>query len=58
MISHAMRKYHPATHDRIELYTSFGMLAGSSRRLNLSHPRPPNDSIASFESSGMVLTAS
>ena len=54
MISQAMRKYHPATHDRIELYTSLGTHAGSDSLRKRSQPLAPKASSASRESSGMV----
>src|SRR5712691_1333119 len=53
-VSLATRKNHPFDHDRIELYTSFGIAAGKARRRNRSHPRSPKLAAAASRSTGTV----
>jgi len=57
-VSLATRKNQPLLHDRIELYTSFGIAAGKARRRNRSIPRRPKLAAAASRSTGMVVNAS
>src|SRR2546422_9306667 len=53
-ISLATRKTHPLLQESIELYTSFGTVAGNTRRRNRSQSRAPKLLAASSRSCGIV----
>src|SRR3989454_3607507 len=57
-VSLATRKNQPLLHDRIGLYTSFGIAAGKARRRNRSIPRRPKLAAAASRSTGTVVNAS
>src|SRR2546426_682672 len=54
-VSLATRKNQPLLHERIELYTSFGIAAGNAKRRKRSMPRRPKLAAAASRSTGIVV---